>query len=152
MNLLNKTFLTLFVAMCIISPAWAAGDMYIKINDIKGESKVIACPGGTCLLEGLAAGDYDVQLSDKDGKPLALHVVLYEEPAPITREAGSGLATGKRQHKPVRMTSQPGDAIRRFALKIESTEMSVSIRIKDISAVKTEAVNQNSSRANRLAQ
>lgn len=152
MNLLNKTFLTLFVAMCITSPAWAAADMHIKLNDIKGESKIVACPGGICLLEGLAAGDYDVQLSDKDGKPLASHVVLYEELTPMTREAGSGLATGKRQHKPVRMTSKPGDAIRRFGLKIESTDVPVTLKIKDVSAVKTETLNQNASRTNRLTQ
>jgi hypothetical protein len=152
MNLFNKTFLTLFVAMCITSPAWAASDMYIKLNDIKGESKLVSCPGGTCVVEGLTAGNYEVQLSDQDGKPLAAHVVLYEEPAPATREAGSGLATGKRQHKPVRMTSKPGDAIRRFSLKIESTDTPVTIQIKDVSAVKTETLNQSTSRTNRLTQ
>jgi hypothetical protein len=103
-------------------------------------------------VEGLTAGNYEVQLSDQDGKPLAAHVVLYEEPAPATREAGSGLATGKRQHKPVRMTSKPGDAIRRFSLKIESTDTPVTIQIKDVSAVKTETLNQSTSRTNRLTQ
>jgi hypothetical protein len=152
MNLLNKTFLTLFVAMCITSPAWAASDMHIKLNDIKGESKLVSCPGGTCVLEGFAAGDYEVQMCDQEGKPLASHVVLYEEPAPATREAGSGLATGKRQHLPVRMTSKPGDAIRRFGLKIESADVPVTLKIKNVSAVKTETSNQNTSSNKRLTQ
>jgi hypothetical protein len=153
MNLFNKNFLTLFVAMCIASPVWAGSlDVYIKIDDINGESKIVACPGGTCLLEGLAAGDYEVQLSDKDGKPLASHVVLYEEPAPATREAGSGLATGKRQHLPVRMTSKPGDAIRRFGLKIESADVPVTLKIKNVSAVKTETSNQNTNPTKRVTQ
>lgn len=163
MNLFNKIFITLFVAMCTTSPVWAAADMYLKIDGVKGESKIVSCPGGTCVLEGLTAGDYELHPCDQTGNPLATQVVLYEVPAMQTREAGSGMATGKRQHKPVRMISQTGEAMRRFGLQI-SNDVPVTIQIKNISAIKTDSIkqndninkndriNQNDSRTNRLPQ
>ena len=159
MSLFNKILLTLFIAMCITSPTWAAADMYLKISDINGESKseiksesrIVPCPGGRCVMDGFAAGNYELSVCDQAGKPLARRVVLYEEAEMESREAGSGLATGKRQHKPVLMTSEPGAAVRHFKLTIRN-DAPLAIRIKDISAVKPDVSNQNPSRTNRLAQ
>lgn len=78
----------------------AASDMYIKLNDIKGESKVVHCPGGSCTVGGLAAGTYQVQVCDEKGAPVSSSVVLSHSVV-SPRDAASGLATGKRQHKPM---------------------------------------------------
>ena len=150
MNLFTKILLTLFIAMCITSPSWAA-DKYLKISDMNGASKVMPCPGGICVVEGFATGNYELSVCDQDGVPVTGRVVLYEQAEMETREAGSGLATGKRQHKPVRMISEPGEVVRRFDLKI-SNEAPITIRIKDISAIKDDAVKQKTSRTNRIAQ
>lgn len=150
MNLFTKILLTLFIAMCITSPSWAA-DRYLQINDMSGASKIMPCPGGICVLEGFATGNYELSVCDQEGVPVTGRVVLYEQSEMETQEVGSGLATGKRQHKPVRMVSEPGEVVRRFHLKI-SSEAPVTIRIKDISAIKDGAVNRDASRTNRITQ
>ena len=36
--------------------AVAASDMYIKISDVKGESRLVQCPACTCAFSDLVAG------------------------------------------------------------------------------------------------
>ena len=148
--------LWLFVGLSL--PAWSATDMFIKIGDIKGESKLVACPGGVCELGDLAAGEYKLQVTDEKGTALDKRVVLHQLAAPSTREAGSGLATGKRQHKPLRMTNTSADALREFSLKLDADETAVTVQIKDISALRNDksdkavdAINHNSTRSNKTS-
>lgn len=83
--------------------AVAASDMYIKIGDIKGESRVVHCPAGTCTLSDLAAGTYQVQVCDEKGTAVSSSVEL-SQAIVSPRDAASGLPTGKRQHKPMTIT------------------------------------------------
>lgn len=85
--------------------AFAASDMYIKISDIKGESKVVHCPAGTCAVSGLAAGSYQVQVCDEKGVPVSSSVALSHS-VTSPRDSASGLATGKRMHKPMTITKE----------------------------------------------
>lgn len=85
--------------------AFAASDMYIKISDIKGESKVVHCPAGTCAVSGLAAGSYQVQVCDEKGAPVSSSVALSHS-VTSPRDSASGLATGKRMHKPMTITKE----------------------------------------------
>mgnify|MGYP003390813579 FL=1 len=58
MKILKSTL----IALCALLPALslAASDMYLKIDDIKGESQVIGCAAGACVVPPLATGDYTV--------------------------------------------------------------------------------------------
>lgn len=85
--------------------AFAASDMYIKISDIKGESKVVHCPGGTCAVSGVAAGAYQVQVCDAKGMAVSSSVALSHS-VTSPRDAASGLATGRRMHKPMTITKE----------------------------------------------
>lgn len=85
--------------------AVAASDMYIKIGDIKGESKVVHCPAGVCTVSGLAAGTYQVQVCDEKGAAVSSSVALSHSVI-SPRDAASGLPTGKRQHKPMTITKE----------------------------------------------
>jgi hypothetical protein len=85
--------------------ALAASDMYIKIGDIKGESKIVHCPAGTCTVSDLAAGTYQVQVCDEKGNAFSSSVDLSQSIV-SPRDAASGLPTGKRQHKPMIITKE----------------------------------------------
>lgn len=85
--------------------AIAASDMYIKISDVKGESRVVHCPAGTCAVSGLAAGSYQVQVCDEKGVAVSSSVALSHS-VTSPRDSASGLATGKRMHKPMTITKE----------------------------------------------
>lgn len=85
--------------------AVAASDIYIKIDGINGESKVVHCPAGVCTLTGLAAGSYQVQVCDEKGAPVSSSVALSHS-VTSPRDAASGLPTGKRQHKPLTVSPE----------------------------------------------
>jgi hypothetical protein len=77
----------------------AASDYYLQIKDAKGAARVVQCAGGVCLVDGLATGKYTVQACDAQGNllPTTMNLV-YGVSSP--RDAATGLATGKRMHKP----------------------------------------------------
>ncbi len=85
--------------------AFAASDMHIKINDIKGESKIVHCPSGVCTVSDLAVGTYQVQVCDEKGAAVSSSAALSHS-IKSPRDAASGLATGKRQHKPMTITKE----------------------------------------------
>ena len=118
--------------------AVAASDMYIKIGDIKGESKVVHCPAGTCTVSGLAAGTYQVQVCDAKGVAVSSSVGLSH--AVISpRDAASGLPTGKRQHKPM-VISKEIDKSSPLLYKLVVTDPGSSVSIQpQVSATKTAA-------------
>lgn len=117
--------------------AFAASDMHIKINDIKGESKIVHCPSGTCTVSGLAAGTYQVQVCDANGVAVSSSVALSHS---ITspRDAASGLATGKRMHRPMTITKElDKSSPQLFSLVV--TEPGSSVTIQPQAAVKESA-------------
>lgn len=119
---------SLLLGLFASANVFAASDMYIKLGDIKGESKVVHCPGGACALSGLAAGSYQVQVCDEKGVPISSSVVLSHS---ITspRDAASGLPTGKRQHKPMTIVKEWSKSTPQlFSLVVTEPGSSVTIQ------------------------
>ena len=99
---------TIFLLISLSSvSAFAASNMYLKITDSKGESKTVACADGVCTADNLAAGDYQVVLSDKSGNPVRSSATM-EDSVTAPRDAMSGMATGKRMHKPMTLVVELG--------------------------------------------
>lgn len=114
--------------------AVAASDMYIKISDVKGESRVVQCPAGTCALSDLAAGTYQVQLCDEKGAAVSSSAALSHS-IKSPRDAASGLATGKRQHKPMTITQQlDKSSPQLFSLVVTEPGSSVTIQPQVVAA------------------
>lgn len=108
--------------------AVAASDMHIKISDIKGESKIVHCPSGTCTVTGLAAGTYQVQVCDEKGAAVSSSTALSHS-IKSPRDAASGLATGKRQHKPMTITKElDKSSPQLFSLVVTEPGSSVTIQ------------------------
>jgi hypothetical protein len=80
-----------------------AADMFIKVSDSKGESRVVSCPSGVCTLSDVASGTYQVQVCDEKGGAVSSSVSLSHSVV-SPRDSASGLATGKRMHKPMVIT------------------------------------------------
>ena len=93
-----------------------SADMFVKVEPIKGKERVIRCPDGYCVTSNLAPGRYMVSLSDSTGRDVSGEATLTYTVL-TAREAGSGMATGKRQHgPPMRITKEwnrtlPGNMI-----------------------------------------
>ena len=105
MNILKSTV----IALCALLPALglAASDMFLKLDGMKGESHILQCVNGACVSPKLAAGKYTVQVSDANGKVSMQDMhLMYSVVSP--RDAASGLATGKRMHKPLTLTMELG--------------------------------------------
>ena len=66
----------LFSIFVGVSASSFAADMYLKFTGVDGESKVVSCPNGTCVVSDLAVGEYKVEQTDKDGKAVSSPVVL----------------------------------------------------------------------------
>lgn len=97
-------------ALVALAPSAAsAADAYLKLGDIKGEAKDSARKGEIEVLSwswgATQVGGAQVATGDLDGDGRA-DVAAGATPTP--REAGSGMATGKRQHNPVRITKEWG--------------------------------------------
>lgn len=108
--------------------AVAASDMYIKISDVKGESRVVQCPAGSCVLSDLASGSYQVQVCDEKGVAVSSSTALSHS-IKSPRDAASGLATGKRQHKPMTITKQlDKSSPQLFTLMVPESGSSVTIQ------------------------
>lgn len=106
MNNLRNTLIAL-CALLLPALSSAASDMYIKIDDIKGESQVVGCANGACVVPALSAGDYTVWIADAQGTVIPSNATLkYALVSP--RDAASGLATGRRMHKPLKLTMELG--------------------------------------------
>jgi hypothetical protein len=82
-----------------------SADVYVKVQPVKGAHRVIRCPDGYCTASNLAAGRYMVSLSTADGVDVASDATLSYNVL-TAREAGSGMATGKRQHQPLKITKE----------------------------------------------
>lgn len=111
-----KSTLIMLCALLLPAVSLAASDMYLKIDDIKGESQVVGCADGACVVPALSAGSYTVWIADAQGTVIPSDTTLkYAVVSP--RDAASGMATGKRMHNPLRITKMldrgaaPGNVI-----------------------------------------
>lgn len=100
MNSSLRMLMSSLVLGLITSANVFAADMFIKVSDSKGVARVINCPSGVCAMNDLAADTYQVQVCDEKGKPTVSSVSLAHSVV-SPRDAASGLATGKRSHKPL---------------------------------------------------
>lgn len=106
----------------------AAADMFIKVSDSKGVSRVISCPGSVCTLNDASAGSYQVQVCDEKGSAVSSSVSLSHSVV-SPRDAASGLATGKRMHKPMVITkSLDKSSPQLFTLVVAESGSSVIIQ------------------------
>lgn len=103
-------FFTLCVLLLLPTIAWAASDMYLKLGDVKGESKIVKCVNGACVVPPLNAGDYTVQICDAKGKVAMQDMsLMYSVVSP--RDSASGMATGKRMHQALTLTKEVGRGV-----------------------------------------
>lgn len=147
MKMFNFRLLALLAALFALpAMASAATDMYLKLTGVKGETKIVRCVNGACVVDGLAPGKYKVEVCDAKGAVIPSNLALeYSVKSP--RDAASGQATGRRQHEPIRITQTPG-ATATNEIVITDAGSQVSIQIPtDTGAPK--AQDHNSSRSNK---
>ncbi len=119
---------SLMLSVLFSANVLAAADMFIKISDVKGESRVISCPSGMCSLSDVAAGTYQVQVCDEKGGAVSSSVSLSQSVV-SPRDAASGLATGKRMHKPMTFTKRlDKSSPQLFSLVVVDSGSSVTIQ------------------------
>ncbi len=112
----------------LLSVNAVAADMFIKVSDSKGESRVISCPSGVCTLSDVASGSYQVQVCDENGGAVSSSVSLSHS-IKSPRDSASGLATGKRMHKPMTITkSLDKSSPQLFSLVVSETGSQVVIQ------------------------
>jgi hypothetical protein len=110
MSIFNKTVVTAFVAGLLPFVTWASTDMFLQITDVKGVARVVQCAAGACLLNGLPPGKYRVLECDAAGKAVTSKS-KWEYTVVSPRDAASGLATGRRMHKPLTLTMELGRGV-----------------------------------------
>ena len=97
----------LLTLLLFSSSSFAATDFYLKIEGTKGESQVVHCTNGSCVVPPLKVGDYTVLVCTAEGEVIPGNLdLMYSVVSP--RDAASGLATGKRQHKALTITMELG--------------------------------------------
>jgi hypothetical protein len=107
MSILNKTIVAALVAGILPLVSWASSDMFLQIKDANGAAHVVQCAAGACLLNGLPPGKYSVLECDATGKAVTSKN-KWEYSVVSPRDAASGLATGRRMHKPLTLTMELG--------------------------------------------
>jgi hypothetical protein len=103
----SGNWLVCTAALLLPLTASAAADYYLRIDDVKGKSSVVHCTDGSCLVDGLVPGSYTVLACDAQGKVIPSDMRL-DYTVVTARERSSGMATGKRMHKPLTLTMQLG--------------------------------------------
>jgi hypothetical protein len=102
-----KSLASIWVKLCALlllpTLVCAAADFYLQIKDAKGETRVVQCPAGACVVDALAPGQYSVLVCDAQGKVIPSTITLeYSVVSP--RDLATGQSTGKRMHKPISIT------------------------------------------------
>lgn len=105
MKYLKRSCAALLVALLFPAIASAAMDMFLKIENAKGEKRVVQMHDGAVMVDGLAAGKYLVTVCDAAGTTIPSDVTL-SYTVITARETGSGMATGRRMHKPLAISKQ----------------------------------------------
>ncbi len=103
---MKKIIISLAVATTLFSASsFAALNSYLKIAGTKGSSQIVSCPNGACVVPTLVADTYTFTVVDAQGAPLAVsNAMSCDVKSP--RDAASGMATGKRQHKPMSFSKE----------------------------------------------
>lgn len=96
-----KSFI-LTVILLLPAITLAETDMFLKIEGAKGESKIVKCVKGTCVVPALAAGDYSVLPCDATGK-VSMQDMHMKYLIVSPRDSASGMSSGKRMHQPIRI-------------------------------------------------
>lgn len=104
--IMKKYLISFAVAATFISSSsFAALNSYLQIKGSKGSTQIVSCPNGACVVPTLVADTYTVSVVDAQGKSVVVS-------SPMTcdvkspRDSASGLATGKRQHKPFSLSTE----------------------------------------------
>lgn len=142
--------LPVFLLVALLWPALASAavDMFIKITNSEGEAKIVACPGGACVIGDLAPGKYLVAVCDAKGVVLPSETKL-EYAVKSPRDAASGLATGRRMHKPLpRARAAGANSVHEFTVEEAGTEVSIQAAG---AAAAAPAQDHNSSRSNKTS-
>jgi hypothetical protein len=129
MKNLMPSWTALFAALLLPALAFAASDFYLQIKDAKGEARVVQCPAGACVVDGLAQGQYSVLVCDAQGKVIPSNVNL-EYAVVSPREATTGQASGKRMHKSLSISMQLGrSAPPKNTIAIDETGVQLAIGV-----------------------
>jgi hypothetical protein len=103
---MKKIILSLAVATTLFSASsFAALNTYLKIAGSKGSSQVVSCPNGVCVVPSLVADTYTVSAVDAQGQSIVVSSPMSCD-VKSPRDSASGLATGKRQHKPFSLSTE----------------------------------------------
>jgi hypothetical protein len=120
---MKKYIVSLAIATTLISTSsFAALNSYLHIKGTKGSSQIINCPAGSCVVPSLVADTYSISVVDGQGKAAAVDG-KYECSLTSPRDAASGLATGKRMHKPFVITKE----LNASSLEIAKDDTNVAI-------------------------
>ncbi len=147
MKTFARRLLSLVVAVVVLPVfASAASDMHLKLGGVKGEARIVPCPSGVCVIDGLAPGSYTVQVCDANGVVIPSDVELacaVKSP----RDAASGQATGKRQHQPSIRISKQASATPTNVLTVAEAGTQVTLTVT--TAATAPAQDHNSTRSNK---
>lgn len=110
-------------AMLISSSSFAALNSYLQLKGSKGSSQIVNCPNGTCTVPSLVADTYTVTVVDAQGKSAAVDG-KYECSIVSPRDSASGMATGKRMHKPFIFTKEV--SVSSVAIAQDETNLSIA--------------------------
>lgn len=132
---MKKYLISFAVAATLISSSsFAALNSYLQIKGSKGSSQIVSCPNGVCTIPSLVADTYTVSLVDAQGKPVSTSDTMscaIKSP----RDSASGLATGKRMHKPFVFTKELSST----SVPVAQDETNLSITCSSSAAVDTAA-------------
>ncbi len=120
---MKKYLISFAVAATLISSSsFAALNSYLQIKGSKGSSQVVSCPNGACVVPSLVADTYTVSVVDAQGKPVTpTDAMSCDVKSP--RDAASGMASGKRMHKPFTITKELSTS----SLEVSQDETNLSI-------------------------
>lgn len=115
-------------AMLVASSAFAAENMYLTIEKVKGGGKkVVLCTNGACTVSDLAPGEYTVSVCSADGKALTDDSAKSAVISP--RDVATGQSTGKRQHGAVRITKEWSASSPQLGIAIDEPGVQVALII-----------------------
>lgn len=102
----EKIYIEIFNSCCDVAVAChvseASSDMFLKIEDMKGESQIAKSANGACVVPALTAGNYTVQTCDATGK-VSMQDMHMVHSIVSPRNPASGMSSGKRMHQPIRI-------------------------------------------------
>ena len=109
--------------------AGRSADVYVKVQPVKGQQRVIRCLDGMCTIGNLAPGKYMVSLCDASGTDVAAEAAMtYSVISP--RDAASGMASGKRQHSPMTITKEWNRALPENMIDVAEGGSTLDLQLK----------------------